>query len=408
MLCGEECSAAPCARQAFSVTPRPSSAASAFRPLLLISIRALMLGTPRVPWSRLLAFDLQQPRLHRRRSPPKLYDMLGVDEKYDTAAAGFIRKAVQKQQPFFLYFCSHHTHAPQFAPEGFLGYSRRGLQGDSLGLIDRSAGRLMNLTKELGIDNNTLLVFSADNGGSLHWRELGGVNGDLRCGKGTTYEGGHRVPLIARWPGRVPAGVVIDELTSSLDWFPTFLGLAGVPLPTDRVIDGMDISDVLFGTGPTPRTTFLYFEWRTARLMAVRIGPWKLHMFTRGSHCTPPFPDANCYDMDFKVCTPAVVFARAALYRRQPYISPTLFVIQSTYLALLCTGLLLPFPYPHSITQSQFQSQSPTISIITTTIAITTTTITIITIKITITTTIITITIATATATATAISPTPH
>jgi len=80
-------------------------------------------------------------------------------------------------------FCSHHTHAPQFAPASFLGYSRRGLQGDSLGLIDRSAGRLMNLTKELEIDENTLIIMSADNGGSLAWRELGGVNGDLRCGK---------------------------------------------------------------------------------------------------------------------------------------------------------------------------------------------------------------------------------
>lgn len=109
------------------------------------------------------------------------------------------------------------------------------------------------------------------------------------------------MPLIARWPGRINAGIVIDELTSSLDWFPTLLKLAGVSVPTDRVIDGVDITDVIFGTGPSKRNTFLYFEWRTARLVAVRIGPWKLHLYTRGSHCTPPFPDPNCYDMDFKV-----------------------------------------------------------------------------------------------------------
>jgi arylsulfatase A len=133
-------------------------------------------------------------------TPPHLYDMLGIDDKYDAAFEGFVRKAHAQAQPFFFYFCSHHTHAPQFAPDDFRGYSVRGLQGDSLGLIDRSAGRMMNLTKELGIDENTLIVMSADNGGSLTWRELGGVNGDLRCGKGTTYEGGHRVPLIARWP----------------------------------------------------------------------------------------------------------------------------------------------------------------------------------------------------------------
>lgn len=218
----------------------------------------------------------------------------------DAAAEGFIREAVARSTPFFFYFCSHHTHAPQFAPNAFLGYSTRGLHGDSLGLIDRSAGRLMGLTKSLGIDDTTLMVFSADNGGSLVWRELGGVNGDLRCGKGTTYEGGHRVPLIARWPGKIAAGVVINELTSSLDWFPTILNLAGAPIPTDRVIDGADMRDVLFGTGPTKRTTFLYFEWRTAKLVAVRIGKWKLHVQTRGSHCSAPFPDANCYDDAFR------------------------------------------------------------------------------------------------------------
>lgn len=117
--------------------------------------------------------------------PPHLYDMLGIDDKYDAAFEGFVRKAHSKSQPFFFYFCSHHTHAPQFAPDDFRGYSIRGLQGDSLGLIDRSAGRMMNLTMALGIDDNTLIVMSADNGGSLAWRELGGVNGDLRCGAPT-------------------------------------------------------------------------------------------------------------------------------------------------------------------------------------------------------------------------------
>ena len=231
---------------------------------------------------------------------PHLYDMLGIDEKYDAAAEGFIRKAVASATPFFFYFCSHHTHAPQFSPDSFLGYSRRGLHGDSLGLVDRSAGRLMNLTQELGVADNTMIVFSADNGGSLAWRELGGVNGDLRCGKGTTYEGGHRVPLIAMWPGRIPAGVIIDELTSSLDWFPTILNLAGAKIQTDRIIDGVDMMQLLSGTGPTKRKNFLYFEWRTADLMAVRIGQWKLHMQTRGSHCSAPFGDANCYDMSFR------------------------------------------------------------------------------------------------------------
>eukprot|EP00039_Didymoeca_costata_P008507 m.112908 g.112908 ORF g.112908 m.112908 type:complete len:561 (+) comp14110_c0_seq3:40-1722(+) len=233
--------------------------------------------------------------------PQTLYDMLNVDDKYDQAAADFIKGAVSKNVAFFLYFCSHHTHAPQFAPDSFLGYSRRGLHGDSLGLIDRSAGRLMLLLEELGIENNTLMVFSADNGGSLQWRELGGVNGNLRCGKGTTYEGGHRVPLIARWPGRIPADTVVEELTSSLDWFPTMVNLAGGSIPTDRVIDGVDIQGVLFHGSPSNRTDFIYFDSGSpARIMAVRVGKWKLHMFTHGSHCSPPFPDSNCYDKQYK------------------------------------------------------------------------------------------------------------
>jgi hypothetical protein len=145
-----------------------------------------------------------------------------------------------------------------------------------------------------------------DSGGSLAWRELGGVNGDLRCGKGTTYEGGHRVPLIARWPGKIAPNTIISELTSSLDWLPTLVNLAGLDLPHDRTIDGVDMHDVLFGQGPTKRTEFLYFEWRTATLMAVRINNWKLHVQTRGSHCSPPFPDANCYDFSFRTLVPNV------------------------------------------------------------------------------------------------------
>jgi arylsulfatase A-like enzyme len=101
-------------------------------------------------------------------SPPTLCDMLGIDDRYDAAAEGFIRQTISAHKPFFFYFCSHHTHAPQFAPASFLGYSKRGLHGDSLGLVDRSAGRFMNLSKELGIDDNTLMIFSADKcGGCL-------------------------------------------------------------------------------------------------------------------------------------------------------------------------------------------------------------------------------------------------
>jgi arylsulfatase A-like enzyme len=89
-------------------------------------------------------------------------DMLNIDEEYDAAAAGFIRRAHAAATPFFFYFCSHHTHVPQFAGRGMEGYSPRGLMGDSLSMLDRSVGRLMNLTAELAIDEKTLMIFSAD------------------------------------------------------------------------------------------------------------------------------------------------------------------------------------------------------------------------------------------------------
>jgi arylsulfatase A len=132
---------------------------------------------------------------------PDAVDMVHVDDFYDQSAADFVREAHGRGQPFFWYFASHHTHAPQFAPcqtaddsrgaEGLAGNcsSPRGLFGDSLGLLDRSVGRMHALLHELKIENNTLTIFSADNGGSLHWGILGGTNGDLRCGKGTLWEG---------------------------------------------------------------------------------------------------------------------------------------------------------------------------------------------------------------------------
>lgn len=117
-----------------------------------------------------------------------LLDMVDIDRRYDMAAASFIRNATGTQRPWFFYFSSHHTHVPQFAPEELTGFSVRGLMGDSLSVLDRSVGRLLNLTQSLGIDEQTMVLFSADNGGARYWGpDVGGVNGELRCGKETTY-----------------------------------------------------------------------------------------------------------------------------------------------------------------------------------------------------------------------------
>jgi len=185
--------------------------------------------------------------------------------------------------------------------------TKRGLIGDSLALLDRSVGRLHALLDELAIATDTLTIYSADNGGSLHWGVLGGVNGDLRCGKGTLWEGGVRVPALVRWPGVVQPNTVVHELTSSLDWMPTFSAIAGYELDQGKVYDGWDMSSLLFTTegqasdkgaaAAARRDRYFYHSSEDTRgdLVAVRLGPWKLHFLTKGSHCDNTFPDAECY-----------------------------------------------------------------------------------------------------------------
>ena len=133
-------------------------------------------GSTAVPWiqKNLLA------------SPPRVYDMDDVDDQYDAALAGFVRSAVAEKKRWFFYFASHHTHVPQFSGVDRTGYTLRGLQGDSLSLLDRSVGRLLGLVEELGIDQDTLVIFSADNGGARYWGpDVGGVNGELACAFGS-------------------------------------------------------------------------------------------------------------------------------------------------------------------------------------------------------------------------------
>ena len=233
-------------------------------------------------------------------------DMLDIDSMYDDAMAGFVRESVSAGDPFFFYFASHHVHAPQFADAAMTNETLRGLFGDSLAVFDRSVGRATELVQSLGIENDTLLILSSDNGGSLHWGVLGGVNGDLRCGKGTTWEGGHRVPAIAAWPGKIQPNSVLEGMTSSLDWVPTLCALAGCDnMDTDS--DGFDISEYLLGQRQdSPRTVFFYHstfgggprarpDTTGGGLMAIRSGAYKLHFFTAGSHCDKTFPDAMCY-----------------------------------------------------------------------------------------------------------------
>lgn len=144
--------------------------------------------------------------------------------------------------------------------------------------IDWSVGQVLQTLKELNLDQNTIVMFSSDNGPWLVFETHGGSAGPLRAGKGTTFEGGQRVPTIFWGPGNIKPGVVTD-MGSTLDIINTFAALAGAEIPSDRKMDGYDLSPVLKGVGQSPRKEFFY--WAFSELHAVRSGPWKLHVQQR-------------------------------------------------------------------------------------------------------------------------------
>ncbi len=209
-----------------------------------------------------------------------------LTRRYTERAIDFIR--TNRQRSFFLYLPHTMPHIPQHASAEFAGKSKAGLYGDAVEEIDWSVGRLLDTLGELGLDERTLVIFTSDNGapvrprqpnakndGRFPGRSFGGSNGPLRGGKGTTFEGGLRVPAISRWPKKFAAGRVINEPLSALDLFPTLAALAGAAIPHDRVIDGQDVSDLLVRSqSPAkPRVLFHYFG---PQLQAVREGTWKL------------------------------------------------------------------------------------------------------------------------------------
>lgn len=186
-----------------------------------------------------------------------------------------------REQPFFIYYPQTFPHVPLFVSEQFQGRSAAGLYGDVIEEIDWSVGEIRRALEQWDLADNTLVVFTSDNGPWLPYREHGGLSGPLRDGKGTTWEGGMRVPAIFWWPGQIEPAV-IREIGCTLDLFPTALALAGVELPDDRLWDGYDLSPTLLGTGPHQRDEMLYY--RGTQLYAVRQGPWKAHFITQGAY----------------------------------------------------------------------------------------------------------------------------
>lgn len=207
-----------------------------------------------------------------------------ITKKYTEEALKFIDK--NKDKPFFLYLAHNMPHVPIYASESFVGTSERGLYGDVVQELDWSVGKVLTKLNELELLENTLVIFSSDNGPWLAMKELGGSAGILREGKQFTFEGGMRVPTAAMWKGKIPKGIVDEDMATQMDWFPTFANLVGYEIPDSIVLDGRNISQVLLNTGKRGNTTYLFFDGEND-LQAFRSGEWKVKKPYKGNSETP-------------------------------------------------------------------------------------------------------------------------
>ena len=199
-------------------------------------------------------------------------DQIQLAKRYTDRAVAFIKEKHTK--PFFLYLAHNAVHFPRYPRPEFVGKSGHGLLGDWVQEIDWSVGQVLAALRETRLDRNTLVIFTSDNGGPTYQEA---VNTPLRGAKGTTLEGGIRVPTIAWWPGKISAGTSTDAIAGMLDVLPTFAALAGARLPAGRKLDGVDQTPILLGNpAKAPRDTFFYY--RGLLLEAVRSGAWKLHL----------------------------------------------------------------------------------------------------------------------------------
>jgi arylsulfatase A-like enzyme len=193
---------------------------------------------------------------------------------YTEEAIKFI--TAHKDIPFFLYFPHTAVHTPINPGKEFAGKSANGRYGDWVEEVDWSVGQVLKTVRDLKLDSNTMVIFTSDNGPWLIKGKDGGVAGPLRGGKASCWEGGLRVPTIAWWPDKIPAGSSCAAMTSEMDILPTLVGLAGGKVPTDRKIDGMDLWPILSGKSKDSPHDALYYFSKDGNLEAVRSGHWKL------------------------------------------------------------------------------------------------------------------------------------
>lgn len=222
-------------------------------------------------------------------------DQTSLTERYVEEAVRFIRE--ERGNPFFLYFAHMYVHLPVYVPDRFLRESENGAYGGAVACIDWAAGVIFHELRRRGLDENTLVIFTSDNGSRVAGQ--GGSNHPLRGTKGTTWEGGMRVPFIVRWPAGIPAGSVSHEIVTSMDVYPTLAALGGAQVPDDRTIDGRDIGPLMAGEEGAESPHDAFFYYRGNDLKAVRSGKWKLHV-RKGDNADPSLDRAvnELYDLD--------------------------------------------------------------------------------------------------------------
>ncbi|MCK0158321.1 sulfatase [Cellulophaga sp. F20128] len=201
-------------------------------------------------------------------------DMSKLTKRYTDEAIGFIER--HNEQPFFLYLAHTMPHTLLAVSKEFKGKSEGGFYGDVIEEIDYNVGRILKKLKETELDNNTYVIFTSDNGPWWIKKDHGGHAAPLRGAKTSAWEGGLRVPFIVRAPGKVPAGSTSDLVAATIDLLPTIASIAGAKKPSDRVIDGLDISAIIHGKSKTLVRPYFYYQHQDLR--AVRLGKWKLHL----------------------------------------------------------------------------------------------------------------------------------
>lgn len=232
-------------------------------------------GTPAKPEN----FKSKHPILPLIKDNDKVAEIKTLEDQstltgiYTDAAISFIKR--NKNKPFFLYLAHSMPHVPINASKKFRGTSKQGLFGDVIQEVDDGIGRIMETLKTNGLDKNTIVIFTSDNGPWLNYGNHAGNPGGFREGKGTSFEGGHRVPFIVRWKGNIQAGQICNQLVSAIDILPTIAGICTLQLPENK-IDGVSLLPIFKGDmNASPRKNFLYY-YRKNSLEAVRRDNWKL------------------------------------------------------------------------------------------------------------------------------------